>query len=87
MKLLPYTQLTLRSDLSPEEVEAKLAQVVHVGWWSLGPLPEPFRGSVQGRHFKVVRVLGTVLGLRSRNSFQPVIIGDIAPAHLNHICL
>src|SRR5438105_2783501 len=36
--------------------------------------PQPFRGSVRGSHFKVIRVLGMFV----RNSFQPVVVGDIA---------
>ena len=79
MRLLPFERLTLRTDSSPEAVEAKLASLVATTWYSPSPPPEPFRGSVQGRHFKVVRVLETVRGLPTYNAWQPLIIGDIAP--------
>jgi hypothetical protein len=78
VRLLPYERLTLRSDDSPEVVRARLATLVTAKWFYLKRPPEPFRGSIQGRHFKVVRVLGSSVG--KRNSWQPVIIGDIAPA-------
>ena len=80
MRFLPFERLTLRSESPPEVVEAKLAALVATAWFSLTPPPEPFRGSVRGRHFKVVRVLGTIVGLPTRNAWQPLIVGDIAPA-------
>lgn len=79
MRFLPYERITLRTDAPPDVVEAKLAGLVATTWLSLSPPAEPFRGSVQGRHFKVVRVLGTILGLPTHNAWQPLIIGDIAP--------
>jgi hypothetical protein len=79
VRLLPFEHLTLRSDSPPEVVEAKLARLVATKWFSLTAPPEPFRGSVKGRHFKLVRVLGTFLGLPTRNSWQPVIVGEIVP--------
>jgi hypothetical protein len=80
VRFLPFERLTLRSESPPEVVEAKLAALVATAWFSLTPPPEPFRGSVRGRHFKVVRVLGTIVGLPTRNAWQPLIVGDIAPA-------
>jgi hypothetical protein len=57
-----FERLTLRSDDPPEVVQAKLVTLVATKWFSLRPPPRPFRSCVQGRHFKVVRVLGTILG-------------------------
>lgn len=34
---------------------------------------------MKGRHFKVLRLLRTFAGSRTRNSWQPVIVGDIVP--------
>ncbi len=78
MRLLPNEHLTLRSDDEPDVVEAKLAALVTTKRFYLKRPPQPFRGAVQGRHFKVVRAPRISLG--QRTSFQPVIIGDIAPA-------
>ncbi len=80
VKLLPYERLTLRTSESPDVVVARLEKLVAVGHFFLTNPPEPFRGTVDGRHFKIARVLGTVLGLRHRNSWQPVIVGEIVPA-------
>ncbi len=79
MRLLPFERLTLRTDSPPDVVEAKLANLVATRRFSLTAPPEPFRGSIRGRHFKVVRVLGTFLGLPTYNSWQPVIEGDFVP--------
>lgn len=80
MRLLPYERLTLRSDDPPDVIRAKLATLVTTKWFFLKCPPQPFRGSVQCRHFKVVRVLGTFLRPRGHNGWQPVIVGDITPA-------
>jgi hypothetical protein len=74
VKLFPYEQLTLRASNPPEEVAARLAKMVAVkqGLWRRPP--EPLCGSIRGRHFKVVRILTA-----ARNSWQPVVIGEIAP--------
>jgi len=80
VRLLPFERLTLLTDSPPEVVEAKLASLVATSWFSLMPPPEPFRGSLQGRQFKVVRVLGTILGLPTHNAWQPLILGDLVPA-------
>jgi hypothetical protein len=79
VRFLPFERLTLRSDSPPDVVEARLTRMVATAWFSVTAPPEPFRGSVRGRHFKFVRVLGTFLGLPTRNSWQPVIVGDIVP--------
>jgi len=80
VRLLPFERLTLRTESPPDVVAAKLAKLVATGWYLLTTPPEPFRGSVRGRHFKIVRVLGTFLGLPFHNSWQPVIVGDVVSA-------
>ena len=42
-------------------------------------MPQPFKGCIEGSHFKLARVLDCFLGLQSRNSFQPIIVGHIEP--------
>jgi hypothetical protein len=79
MRLLPFHRLTLRTASPPEVVEAKLRTLIAAPRL-FGRPAEPFRGWIEGRHFKITRVLGTFLGLPYRNSWLPVIIGDIAPA-------
>lgn len=78
MRLLPIDRVTLRTTSPPEVVEAKLRALIAAPRL-FGRPAEPFRGWIEGRHFKITRVLGTFLGLPYRNSWQPVIIGDIAP--------
>ncbi len=82
VKLFPYARLTLQTPLSPEEVEARLTTMLTKPAFSFRVPPEPFRGYMSRRQFKVMRVLGLgrVLRLPHRNSFQPVIIGVIEPA-------
>ncbi len=80
MRVLPYERLTLRTSESPEAVASRLETLVAVGWFFLKNPPQPFRGTINGRRFKIVRLLGTFLGLRYHNSWQPVILGEIAPA-------
>lgn len=79
MRILPYELLKLHTREPPEAVAARLEKMIASGWFFLKNPPQPFRGRISGRHFKVVRLLGTFLGLRYHNSWQPVIIGDIAP--------
>jgi hypothetical protein len=80
VRLLPYDRLTLQGDQPIEMVEAKLASSVATRWFSLRTPPQPFRGTVKGRQFRITRVPGTFLGLPSRNSWRPVIVGSIVPA-------
>jgi hypothetical protein len=80
VKVLPYERLTLRTSEPPDAVVARLEKMVAKGWFFWTNPPQPFRGRITGRHFELVRLLGTVLGLRKRNSWQPVIIGDAVPA-------
>ncbi len=79
MRLLPYERLTLFVEAAPDVVAARLVTMVATGWFSLGRSSQPLRGSVQGMHFKVVRVLGTFLGLPYHNAWRPVLVGDIVP--------
>lgn len=39
---------------------------------------QPLRGTFDGARFKVTRVLGSFLGLEFRNSWQPVVLGEIS---------
>jgi hypothetical protein len=72
--------VTLLADAPPEEIEARLARLVSRERFSFRAPKEPFRGSIRGRTFKVERVLPRFLGLPQHNSFQPVIVGSVAPA-------
>ena len=78
MRLLPYERLTLRSDDPPDIVQSKLAGLVTTKRFYLKRQPQPFRGTVQRRHFKVGWAPRISLG--QGHSPRPVIIGDIAPA-------
>lgn len=78
--MLPHERLTLRTSDAPDAVVARLAKMVAVGWFFRKNPPQAFRGTLAGRRFKIVRLLGTFLGFRYRNSWQPVIVGEILPA-------
>lgn len=80
MNLLPWYRVDLQTSDSADLVASRLTRMVAVGWFLFSRPDKPFRGRVTDRHFKVVPVLGTVLGLPYRNSFQPVIEGDIVDA-------
>ncbi len=73
MRLLPYERLELRSPLGPDEAAARLTAAVAARRWSFKAPPEPFTGWVRGRQFEVMRTI------RYRNSFLPVVTGEIAP--------
>lgn len=64
-------------------VAERLAKLVAIGRLFFTTPDEPFRGSVTGRHFQVVRVLGRLLGLPYDYACQPVIEGDVVDAALN----
>jgi hypothetical protein len=76
--LVPFQRMTLHSASTPEVVGARLAKMVAAGGFQKKRPSEPFVGSIVGTHFEIERVLGTLFGVPARNSFQPVIIGDIA---------
>jgi hypothetical protein len=80
VKLFPYARLTLKSSLDPDEVAARLRKMVTEPAFSFRPPPEPFRGHLDGRRFKLTRVPERFLGVPTRNSFRPVIIGNIEQA-------
>jgi hypothetical protein len=79
MHLLPYERLVLRVASPPEAVTAKLTSLVSRRRFTLVPPPEPFRGWIKGRRFKLVRVRGAFLGLEMRNSWRPIVLGELAP--------
>lgn len=79
MRLVPFERLTLRTDSPPEAVQAKLLALVSQSRFTLKAPSEPFHGLVQGRHFKVIRTRRNALGLRSRRSSMPVVVGDLVP--------
>jgi hypothetical protein len=72
VKLFPYLRLTFKTAHTIEEVSARIASTIAPRGFSWKTPVEPFRGSAQGRHFKATRVI------RGRNSFLPVVIGEIA---------
>ena len=75
MKLLPCERLTLGTADPPDVVAARVRSAVAAGRLFLRRPAQPFRGTVTGRHFKIVRAQG----LFERDSSEPVIVGDILP--------
>jgi hypothetical protein len=73
VRALPYIRLTFTTTCTPEDARDRVAAMIATRRFYLKAPPEPFRGSVDGSHFKVMRVLGMFW----RNSFQPVIVGDV----------
>lgn len=71
--------MTLRTSMAPEQVAGRLAKMVAVGPWYFERPPEPFKGSIQGTQFKVVRVPRTPVG-RYPSSPPVIIVGNIVPA-------
>jgi hypothetical protein len=78
MRFLPYQRLTLRTDAPPDVVVAKLSTLVSTRRVALSAPLEPFRGVIEGRRFKLLRVLGGLFG--ARNSWQPLVVGEVVPA-------
>jgi hypothetical protein len=78
VKLLPYIRLTFRAADPPEVVSARIAAMITPRRFYLKRPAEPFRGTIRGSHFKVMRVLSLFV----RNSFQPVIVGEVAQGAL-----
>ena len=72
---LPFEELTINTELSPDEVKRRLSGVVEPpggsGVESAGG--KPYQGRVEGDTFKVRRVIGY------RNMFLPVVKGVIRP--------
>jgi len=79
MRLVPFERLTLRTESPPEAVQAKLVALVSQSRFTLKAPAEPFCGLVRGRHFKMMRTRRNALGLRSRRSSMPVVVGDLVP--------
>ncbi len=76
MRLLPFERVMLRSDDPPAVVEAKLAELIGPPRFLMFGWPEePFRGRIEGGHFKALSLIS-----HWRNSWRPVILGDIVPA-------
>jgi len=74
MKLLPYTTLTLDTDLAPGDVIKLLRCNVASAWrlpWRQSE--EPFRGKVRTSSFSIFR------NINVRNSFLPFLRGKVAP--------
>jgi hypothetical protein len=70
---LPFERLALFSEDPPEVVAARISAMVAAQRFYWTRPPHPFQGSVCGTHFKFVRVLGPLW----RNSWRPVIVGDL----------
>ena len=75
VRVLPFQRLRFHIDAPAEVVENRLGAMVASGRFYVRSPPQPFRGTIQGAHFKVMRVLGAW----ARNSWQPVIVGTIVP--------
>ncbi|ACL63743.1 hypothetical protein A2cp1_0386 [Anaeromyxobacter dehalogenans 2CP-1] len=52
MNLLPFDRTELRSTSTPDEIAARVAELVTQGHWAA---QRPFRGKLQGRRFQLVR--------------------------------
>jgi hypothetical protein len=74
MILLPYERFKIRTNLGKPELLERLADSIEprVFFRSFKGNVSPFEGSIEGSHFEINRIL------RYRNSFQPMISGDIA---------
>jgi hypothetical protein len=74
MIVIPYERLTIKSMLRAEEAQRKLEDIIEprafMRWWTVN---KPYEGKIEGSHFDVNRVI------LYRNSFRPVIKGDIRP--------
>ncbi len=76
LKPIPFDRLTLGTPDPPDVVAARLRSAVAVGRFFLRRPAEPFRGTVAGRHFKIIRAQG----MFQRDASEPVISGDIVAA-------
>lgn len=79
MAFIPYQTVTLESPLPPDEFAKRLALLVEppkMLRWPWDPSACSFEGRIEGRRFKVRRLIKF-----QRNSFLPIIVGDIAPSH------
>ncbi|BDG03127.1 hypothetical protein [Anaeromyxobacter oryzae] len=79
MWFAPYEKVTLESPLQPDELADRLSSMVEpprMFRWPWDPSERSFEGRVEGRRFRIWRLLKF-----ERNSFQPVLVGEIAPSH------
>jgi hypothetical protein len=76
MKFLPYERLTIYSQLTPESAIQKLIDIVETSQNKKfrGSMIKSYRGEITGYKFKICRIINY------RNSFLPVINGEIEPA-------
>jgi hypothetical protein len=74
-KLLPFESLLIQSRLTQEDAIKKLAEVVEIERTSMFSVhsTKPYKGKIQGHKFTLTRTI------RGRNSFLPVINGQIIP--------
>ncbi len=73
---LPFERLTIKTYLSPEKIQQKLAEVVEPRRMRFGFLSgphKPYQGELDGKRFNITRII------HYRNSFLPVIKGEIRP--------
>jgi hypothetical protein len=75
MNLPPYDRFTIKTYLSPEAARAKLERNIepHKLIRLLGSHDKPYQGAIEGYRFQVTRII------HYRNSFLPVISGEIQP--------
>jgi hypothetical protein len=75
MLFAPFERLTIETPLAPEEVRRRLAQVIEPKqmFRFFSRDHKPYQGSLNDDRFEVSRII------HYRNSFLPVIKGDIRP--------
>ncbi|AZA82823.1 hypothetical protein C1637_23620 [Chryseobacterium lactis] len=72
MKYLPFERITYRTDLSEQEVMARLSGFVEPKKYGFGNIhTKEYEGSVGDKHFEINRII------KGRNSFIPQINGNI----------
>ena len=75
MKFLPYEHLKIRTRLSTDEAQKRLADIIEAKrffrWFESNH--KPYQGIIEGSHFEVSRII------HYRNSFLPNIKGEIQP--------
>lgn len=73
--MIPYLRLTLAAADPPEVVAARLRSAVTSRRFFLRRPQRPFRGTITGRRFKLVRAQS----IFQRDGSEPVILGDLVP--------
>ena len=72
--LFPYGTIVFQSALSESQVIARLQDAVEPKrWFRLRAAERPFEGTVEGRTFRIQRII------RYRNSFLPSLHGQVEP--------